>query len=105
MYEPISTIIAKHPMITRCAMADFRRIKEAYGRNPLCALKQLIPNGKVEGSDYVVPNPRRNDRRAGSFRTDIVADSMISQPEIAEAVSSTLPPSFTVAMQPPPPTN
>jgi putative DNA primase/helicase len=34
-------------------------------------LKQLIPDGKVEGSDYVAPNPRRNDRRAGSFRIDI----------------------------------
>ncbi|MDR1236442.1 MAG: toprim domain-containing protein [Holosporaceae bacterium] len=52
-------------------MVDFRRIKEAYRQNPLCILKQLISNGKVEGSDYVAKNPRRNDRKAGSFRIDI----------------------------------
>jgi putative DNA primase/helicase len=71
MYEAISMIIAGHPTITRCAMADFQRIKEAYRQNPLCILRQLIPNGKVEGSDYVAKNPRRNDRRSGSFRIDI----------------------------------
>jgi putative DNA primase/helicase len=52
-------------------MANFRDIKEAYKRNPLNMLRQLIPNGKIEGNDYIVINPRRNDRRAGSFRTDI----------------------------------
>ncbi|GHU24037.1 hypothetical protein FACS189472_17050 [Alphaproteobacteria bacterium] len=52
-------------------MADFRRIKEAYRQNPLSTLKQLIPNGKVEGNDYVAKNPQRNDRKAGSFRIDI----------------------------------
>jgi putative DNA primase/helicase len=54
-------------------MTDFRRIKESYRWNPLSALKQLIPNGRIEGNDYVVANPRRNDRKAGSFRIDIVA--------------------------------
>jgi putative DNA primase/helicase len=54
-------------------MANFRKIKETYRQNPLNVLKQLIPNGKIEGSDYVAPNPRRNDRRAGSFRIDIAS--------------------------------
>jgi phage/plasmid primase-like uncharacterized protein len=53
-------------------MADFRRIKEVYRHNSLCILKQLIPDGKIEGSDYIAKNPRRNDRKAGSFRIDIV---------------------------------
>jgi putative DNA primase/helicase len=52
-------------------MANFRKIKETYRQNPLNVLKQLIPNGKIEGNDYVVANPRRNDRRSGSFRIDI----------------------------------
>jgi putative DNA primase/helicase len=52
-------------------MTSFQAIKESYQRNPLWVLKQLIPDGKVEGCDYVVKNPRRNDRRAGSFRINI----------------------------------
>jgi putative DNA primase/helicase len=71
MYELTSMIIAEHQMITRCAMANFRKIKESYRWNSLSTLKQLIPNGKIEGNDYVVANPRRNDRKAGSFRIDI----------------------------------
>jgi hypothetical protein len=36
--------------------------------NPLAALEQLLPGGKVIGREYVVRNPMRADKRAGSFK-------------------------------------
>jgi len=52
-------------------MADFRNIKQKYRENPMAVLQQLVRQGRIEGSDYVALNPRRNDRKLGSFRIDI----------------------------------
>lgn len=52
-------------------MADFRNIKEKYRENPLPILRELVGQGRIEGSDYVALNPRRNDRKLGSFRINI----------------------------------
>lgn len=34
-------------------------------------LKQWLPGGRVDGAEYVALNPRRNDRKIGSFRTNL----------------------------------
>ena len=34
-------------------------------------LRAWLPDGRVEGADYVALNPTRNDRKPGSFRVDI----------------------------------
>lgn len=52
-------------------MADFRNIKEKYRENPLPILRELVGQGRIKGSDYVALNPRRNDRKLGSFRINI----------------------------------
>lgn len=52
-------------------MTDFAGIKQRYGENPLPILRELVGQGKIEGSDYVALDPRRNDSRLGSFRIDI----------------------------------
>ena len=52
-------------------MTDFKHIKRQYSENSLAILKQLVGAGKIEGGDYVVLNPRRSDKKAGSFRIDI----------------------------------
>lgn len=52
-------------------MADFKNLKQQYRQNPIAVLQQLVGQGRVEGSDYVALNPRRNDRKLGSFRIDI----------------------------------
>ena len=48
-------------------LIDFAGINSAAlarGRNFLAA---LIPGGKFRGLEYIVRNPRRDDRQAGSF--------------------------------------
>ena len=52
-------------------MANFAQIKQKYKENPIAVLQQLVGQGKIEGSDYVALNPRRNDSKLGSFRIDI----------------------------------
>ena len=52
-------------------MSDFRNIKQKYQENPLPILRELVGQGRIEGSDYVALNPRRNDVKLGSFRVDI----------------------------------
>ena len=52
-------------------MADFALIKRKYRENPLPILRELVGQGRIEGSDYVVLNPRRKDGKLGSFRIDI----------------------------------
>lgn len=52
-------------------MANFAQIKQKYKENPIAVLQQLVGQGRIEGSDYVALNPRRNDRKLGSFRINI----------------------------------
>ena len=52
-------------------MVSFQKIKQQYKQCPIEILKKLVGNGKIEGGDYVVLNPRRSDKKAGSFRIDI----------------------------------
>ncbi len=44
------------------------RIKSEYN---VTWLKYLLPDGYIEGKDYVALNPTRNDKHIGSFRIDI----------------------------------
>jgi hypothetical protein len=52
-------------------MTDFSRINQAA----LSALPTLVarwlPNGKRVGREYIALNPRRADRRPGSFRINL----------------------------------
>lgn len=34
-------------------------------------IKELLPNGRLEGNDWVALNPTRDDKNAGSFRINI----------------------------------
>jgi putative DNA primase/helicase len=47
---------------------DFEGIKVAALRNARSLLPILIPGGKFEGDEYVVRNPRRDDKTPGSFK-------------------------------------
>src|SRR6266576_5565030 len=35
-------------------------------------LERWLPGGRIEGIEYVVRNPKRRDRRAGSFKVNLV---------------------------------
>ena len=58
-------------MRRRADFINFAEIKQRYTENPLPILRQLVGQGKIERSDYVALNPRRNDRHRGSFRIKI----------------------------------
>jgi hypothetical protein len=50
---------------------DFAAInREALGCLP-AVLRRLLPNGRREGKEYVALNPRRGDRRLGSFKINL----------------------------------
>lgn len=50
---------------------DFNTIREAARREALAICRRILPNGKIAGHEYVCLNPRRDDRRAGSFSVNI----------------------------------
>ena len=34
-------------------------------------LRRWLPDGRIEGNEYVARNPRRSDRRLGSFKINL----------------------------------
>lgn len=49
----------------------FARINEAAGRNGLAVLQALLPQGRLEGREWVFLSPRRPDQRLGSCKANI----------------------------------
>jgi hypothetical protein len=47
---------------------DFRSINQAAVPALPAILARLLPGGKISGGEYVVRNPTRADRQAGSFK-------------------------------------
>ena len=47
---------------------DFERINAAALRNGRALLQQLIPGGTFRSLEYIVRNPRRDDKHLGSFK-------------------------------------
>jgi hypothetical protein len=50
---------------------DFELIRSVSLRNALDICELSIPGGRVVGVEYVVKNPKRVDRHAGSFKINI----------------------------------
>ena len=48
--------------------SDWTEFNRRAKQNLLAVVQQLLPGGKVIGKEYVVRNPTRIDRRAGSFK-------------------------------------
>jgi putative DNA primase/helicase len=44
---------------------DFANVNAAALATILC---RLLPGGRIEGHEFVALNPRRNDKRPGSFK-------------------------------------
>lgn len=49
----------------------FRRIADAARANCAAIVMQWLPSGKRYGAEWCALNPRRNDRRIGSFRINL----------------------------------
>jgi hypothetical protein len=50
---------------------NFDRIKAAASPQLRHILAAWLPGGRIQGREYVVRNPKRNDRRPGSFCINI----------------------------------
>lgn len=49
----------------------FRAIAEAASRQVDSIVKRWLPDGRREGGEWVARNPRRSDKRAGSFKVNL----------------------------------
>jgi hypothetical protein len=50
---------------------NFERINRAALAGLPALLHRWLPDGRIEGNEYVALNPRRHDRRPGSFSMNI----------------------------------
>ena len=50
---------------------DFAAVNRAALARLPDILRRWLPGGRVEGHEYVVRNPRRADRRPGSFKINL----------------------------------
>lgn len=55
-------------LMTKHKSIDFERLKNDIQRSSRSFLRQLLPNGRWSGHEYIALNPTRNDRNLGSFR-------------------------------------
>lgn len=50
---------------------DFERLKAPALANAEAIVRGLLPDGHLEGSEWSARNPRRDDRRLGSFKANL----------------------------------
>lgn len=50
---------------------DFQRVNRAALARLPDILRRWLPDGRVEGAEYVARNPRRADHRPGSFKVNL----------------------------------
>ena len=50
---------------------DFRRINSVAVRNGEAVAQAFLPGGRREGAEWIALNPRRADRRPGSFKVNL----------------------------------
>lgn len=55
----------------RSGRVDFERINRAALANAAAVVRALLPEGRLEGHEYVARNPLRPDRRLGSFKVNV----------------------------------
>ena len=57
-------------MPSRCRI-DFTAINQAALNDLPAILARWVPRGRIEGDEYVALNPRRADKRLGSFKINM----------------------------------
>ncbi len=50
---------------------DFRKVSSAATARAETIVRRWLPDGRREGPEWVAHNPRRNDRRVGSFKVNL----------------------------------
>lgn len=57
--------------VVRSGRIDFGRVNRSALANASAVVRGLLPEGRVEGHEYVARNPLRPDRRLGSFKVNV----------------------------------
>jgi hypothetical protein len=55
----------------RSGRIDFERVNRRALANATAVVRGLLPEGRLEGHEYVARNPLRPDRRLGSFKVNV----------------------------------
>jgi len=55
----------------RSGRIDFERVNRAALARAVAVVRGLLPEGRLEGHEYVARNPLRPDKRLGSFKVNI----------------------------------
>lgn len=55
----------------RSGRIDFGRVNRSALANAVAVVRGLLPEGRMEGHEYVARNPLRPDRRLGSFKVNV----------------------------------
>ena len=50
---------------------DFRKVSSEAAARAEAIVRRWLPDGHREGPEWVARNPRRDDRRAGSFKVNL----------------------------------
>ena len=66
--RPFDCLRGADPSRTRI---DFETIAATARRHARAVCNRVIPGGQVRGHEYVALNPKRADRRLGSFRVNL----------------------------------
>ena len=61
----IARTTTKYPII------DFAEVSSRALQDLPSLLERWLPGGRFQGAEYVVRNPRRDDRRPGSFKINV----------------------------------
>lgn len=59
-------------VVNKTAKINFRRIAEIASRDAESIVRQWLPDGIRQGAEWVARNPRREDRRPGSFKINLL---------------------------------
>jgi len=62
---------SSRPTTRRCNRPDFKSVNKAAMAALPGLLRRWLPNGRIEGNEYVARNPRRPDRHHGSFKINL----------------------------------
>ena len=52
-------------------LLDFQSLQQQMLPHLATITQQLLPDGRMRGCEYVARNPKRSDRRLGSFKVNI----------------------------------
>lgn len=55
----------------RSGRIDFERVNRSALARAVAVVRGLLPEGRLEGHEYVARNPMRPDKRLGSFKVNV----------------------------------